>query len=59
MEYTDDQMAWLKLHKSSVYVIAIITTHRLVVTLFANTYNNYKVKCDRPGECSPEKDCLR
>ena len=24
-----------------------------------NTKNNHKVKYDRPGECSPEKDCLR
>ena len=37
MEYTDEQMAWLKLHKSSVYVIAIITTHRLVVSPFLQT----------------------
>ena len=26
---------------------------------FASLTNYYKVKHDRPGECSPEKDCLR
>ena len=24
-----------------------------------NMIKNHKVKYDRPGECSPEKDCLR
>ena len=28
-----------------------------VSTDFLNTHNS--VNCDRPGECSPETDCLR
>ena len=29
------------------------------VEILTNLYTYHKVKYDRPGECSPETDCLR
>ena len=37
----------------------ILITIIIIVLVFVITTTIHKVKYDRPGECSPEKDCLR
>ena len=39
--------------------VEIVESAKTSVLSFSNMAGYYKVKYDRPGECSPEKDCLR
>ena len=46
---------WLDPRRAIVINIVInIITIVIIITIIS-----HKVKYDRPGECSPEKDCLR
>ena len=52
---SDSLVEYLKVNKSKFSWAGTFTE----LIEFTNKYLHHKVKYDRPGECSPEKDCLR
>ena len=52
---------YIKRRNLSFLVVAtsfFLHGRRVIVSFNNFTFHN-SVNCDRPGECSPEKDCLR
>ena len=48
------RVAWL-----TYFINVYLVRHSIDISSYSAELSILKVKYDRPGECSPEKDCLR